>query len=183
VPDLPGPALAHHGRELGLASLRASLDHLRVGHHRHVPGIDLRLQLGVRRGLYHRVLHHLQGFQCLVSHCHPPPLDVFVGIKIKTHFAKFYMEVRTISILPLIFSCRTLPGPRQPNNTNRINKRITALPNAKSMLLNMINTVTKPYTDATATTQETVIRVSSSNLSSIDDDGELLVSSCYGGLL
>jgi hypothetical protein len=43
VSDLLGPGLAHHGLELGLASLRASLDHLRVG-----LGIELRLQLGVR---------------------------------------------------------------------------------------------------------------------------------------
>ena len=50
VPDLLGPALAHHGLELGLASLRASLDHLRVG-----LGINWRFQLGVRRGLYQRV--------------------------------------------------------------------------------------------------------------------------------
>ncbi len=39
----------------------------------------------------------------------------------------------------------------------------------------MIDTVTWPYADAAATTQETVSRVSSSNLSSIDDDGELHV--------
>jgi hypothetical protein len=31
VPDLLGHALAHHGLEPGLASLRVSLDHLRVG--------------------------------------------------------------------------------------------------------------------------------------------------------
>jgi hypothetical protein len=41
--------------------------------------------------------------------------------------------------------------------------------------------VTRPYADATATTQETVSQVSSSNFSSIDDDGELFVSSCSGG--
>jgi hypothetical protein len=77
VPDLLGPGLAHHGLEPGLASLRASLDHLSVGlgpgldHH----GLDLRIywrfQLGVRRGLYQRVLPHLQGFQCLGGCCHP----------------------------------------------------------------------------------------------------------------
>jgi hypothetical protein len=39
----------------------------------------------------------------------------------------------------------------------------------------MIDMVTRPYADAAATMQETVSRVSSSNLSSIDDDGELLV--------
>ena len=58
---------------------------------------------------------------------------------------------------------------------------MTALPNAKSMLWSAIDTVNKPYADATATTQERVSRVSSSNFSSIDDDGELFLSSCLGG--
>ncbi len=58
---------------------------------------------------------------------------------------------------------------------------MTALPNAKSTLLIAIDTVTRPYANATATTQETVSQVLSSNLSSIDDDGELLVSFCLGG--
>jgi hypothetical protein len=59
---------------------------------------------------------------------------------------------------------------------------MTALPNAKSMLSIAINTdtVTRPYTHATDTTQETVSRVSSLNLSSIDDNGELGVSFCSG---
>ena len=58
---------------------------------------------------------------------------------------------------------------------------MTALPNAKSTLSIAIDTVTsRPYAEAAATTQETVCRVSSSKLSSIDDDGELLVSSCSG---
>ena len=48
----------------------------------------------------------------------------------------------------------------QPNKTNRINKRMTALPNAKSMLPSAIDTDNKPYADATATMQETVSRVS-----------------------
>ncbi len=71
VPDLLGPGLAHHGLEPGLAYLRASLDHLRVSlgpgldHHGVDPGIYWRFQLGVRRGLYHRVLPPLQGFLCL----------------------------------------------------------------------------------------------------------------------
>ena len=43
-----------------------------------------------------------------------------------------------------------------------------------------IDTVNKPYANATATTQETVSRVLSSNFSSIDEDGEIL-SSCSGG--
>ncbi len=53
--------------------------------------------------------------------------------------------------------------------------------NAKSMLSCTIDTVTRPYADATATTQETVSRVFSSNFSSINDDGELFMSSCSGG--
>ena len=68
-----------------------------------------------------------------------------------------------------------------PNNTNRINKRMTALPNAKSILSSAIDTVNKPYADATATTQETVSRVSSSNFSSIDASNGLFLSSCSGG--
>ncbi len=59
---------------------------------------------------------------------------------------------------------------------------MTAFPNARSMLLSSVDTVTRPYANATATTQETVSRVSSSNFSSIDDDGELFVSSCLGGV-
>jgi len=64
---------------------------------------------------------------------------------------------------------------------------MTALPNAKSMLSSAIDTVNKPYADATATTQETVSRVSSSNFSSIDENGEnllngeIFLSSCSGG--
>ncbi len=69
-----------------------------------------------------------------------------------------------------------------PNNTNRINKRMMALPKANSTLLIAIDTVTRPYANATATTQKTVSRMSSLNLSSIDDNGELLVSSCLGRL-
>ena len=75
-------------------------------------------------------------------------------------------------------SCQTLKSSLHPNNSNRINKRMTALPNAKSTLSIAIDKVTMPYADATATTQETMSQVSSSNLSSIYDDGELLVS-CF----
>jgi hypothetical protein len=57
---------------------------------------------------------------------------------------------------------------------------MTALPNTRSMLSSAIDTVNRPYADSTATTQETVSRVSSLNFSSIDEDGELL-SSCSGG--
>ena len=60
---------------------------------------------------------------------------------------------------------------------------MTALPNAKSRLSSAIDTVTKPYANATATTQEMVSQVLSSNLSSINDDGELLVSSCWEACL
>jgi hypothetical protein len=83
VPDLLGPALAHHGLEPGIASLRASLDHLRVGlgpcldHHGLDPGIYWRFQRRVCRGLYQRVLPHLQGFQCLGGCCHPADLLMF----------------------------------------------------------------------------------------------------------
>ena len=48
VPDLLRPALDHHRLELGLAFLRASLDHLRIGHLGLVLGIDWQLQLGIR---------------------------------------------------------------------------------------------------------------------------------------
>jgi hypothetical protein len=58
---------------------------------------------------------------------------------------------------------------------------MTVLPNTKSMLSSAIDWVIKPYADTTATTQEPVSRVSSSNLRSIDNDGKLLVSSCSGG--
>ena len=94
VPDLLGPALAHHGLEPGLASLRASLDHLRVGlgpgldHHGLDPGIYWRFQLGVRRRLYHRVLPHLQGFQCLGGRCHPQTCRCFKGDQIQNSFCE-----------------------------------------------------------------------------------------------
>jgi hypothetical protein len=64
---------------------------------------------------------------------------------------------------------------------------MTALPNAKSILSSAIDTVNKLYADATATTQETVSRVLSSNFSSIDENGETFLiggifsSSCPGG--
>ena len=95
------------------------------------------------------------------------PVDVFKGIKFKTHFAKNLHG--NYFILPLIFSCLTLQVVLS-----------TQTPNAKSMMSIAIDTVTRPYANAAATTQETVSQVSSSNLSSINDDGELLVSSCSG---
>ncbi len=108
VPDLLGPALAHHGLELGLDFLRASLDHLRIGH----LGIDLRLQLWIRQGLYQRVLPRHQGLQCLEVVATLCPVNVVVWIKFEIHFAKFYTEVKKLSILrlPLIVSSQTLPG-------------------------------------------------------------------------
>ena len=108
------------------------------------------------------------------------PVDVFKGIKFKTHFAKIYTEIRPIYFAADLFLPNSPRSSLHPNNMNRINKRMTALPNAKSTLPIAIDTVTRPYADATATTQETVSQVSSSNLSSIDDDGEPLVSSCLG---
>ncbi len=113
------------------------------------------------------------------------PVNVVVWIKLEIHFAKFYMEVKTIYLVATAdrFFPNSYRSSFQPNRTNRINKRMTVLPNAKTMLSSAIDTVTKPYADATATTQETVSRVSSSNFSSIDDNGKLLVSSCLGGLL
>jgi hypothetical protein len=61
-----------------------------------------------------------------------------------------------------------------PNKMNGINRKMTVMPNAKGMLSRAINTVTRPYADATATTLEMVTQVSSSNFSFINDDGELL---------
>jgi hypothetical protein len=79
------------------------------------------------------------------------------------------MEVRTIYLATAadLFFPNSPRSSFQPNRMNRINKRMTALPNAKSTLSSTINTVTKPYADATATTHEMVSRVSSSNLSSV----------------
>jgi len=94
LPDLLEPALAHHGLEPGLASLWASLDHLRVAlgpdpDQRGLdPGIYWRLQLGIRRGLYQRVLHHPQSFPCLVGRCHPPPCRCFRLDQIQNSFCE-----------------------------------------------------------------------------------------------
>jgi hypothetical protein len=88
VPDLLGPVLAHHGLELGLAFLRASLDHLRLDHLGLVLGINWRLQLGIRRVLYQRVLPHHQGFQCLGGLCHPLPCHCCCLDQIQNAFCK-----------------------------------------------------------------------------------------------
>jgi hypothetical protein len=109
------------------------------------------------------------------------PVGVFVGIKFKLILQKFYTGIRTIYFAADLFLPNSPRSSLQPNKTNRINKKMTALPNAKSTLSIAIDTVTRPYADATATTQETISRVSNSNLGSIDDDGELLVSSCSRG--
>ncbi len=69
-----------------------------------------RLQLGVRQGLYHRVLPYLQGFQCLGGRCHPQTCRGFFWDKIQNSFCKKFTRKLELSILPLIFSCRTLPG-------------------------------------------------------------------------
>jgi len=83
VPHLLGSALAHHGLELGLASLRASLDHLRVG-----LGIDWRLKLGVRRDSTKESFTTHIAFNVLWVVAILRPVDVFIGIKFKTHFEK-----------------------------------------------------------------------------------------------
>jgi hypothetical protein len=54
VPDLLGPGLAHHRLEPGLASLKAGLDHLRVG-----LGPGLGPGLGHLRAALGPGLHHL----------------------------------------------------------------------------------------------------------------------------
>jgi hypothetical protein len=111
VPDLLGPALAHHGLELGLAFLRASHDHLRIGHLGLVLGIDWRLQLGIRRGLYQRVFPHHQGFQCLGGHCHPLPCQYCCLDQNSKFILQNFIQNLKLSILrlPLIVS-QTLPG-------------------------------------------------------------------------
>ena len=152
----------------------AGLDHCGVD-----PRIYWRFQLGVRRGLYKRVLSHLQGFQCLGGCCHPQTRRCFQGDQIQNSFCEKFTR-KLIYLAADLFLPNSPRSSLHPNNTTRINERMTALPNAKSTLSIAIDTVTRPYADAAATTQETVSRVSSSNLSSIDYDGELLVSSCSG---
>jgi hypothetical protein len=104
-----------------------------------------------------------------------------LGSNSKLILRKVYTGIRTIYFAADLFLPNSPRSSLQPNKTNRINKRMMALPKAKSMLSIAIDTVTRPYVDVTATTQATVSRVSSSNLSSIDDNEKLLVSSCSGG--
>jgi hypothetical protein len=111
VPDLPGPALAHHRLELGLAFLRASLDHLRIGHFGLVLGIDWRLQLGIRRGLYQRVLpHHPPRLPMSCRSLPSAALSLFSWESISKFMLRNFTRKLELSILPLISSCRTLPG-------------------------------------------------------------------------
>ena len=120
-----------------------------------------------------------KALQCLGGRCHPQTCRCFQGDQIQNSFCEKFTR-KLIYLAADLFLPNSPRSSLHPNNTNRINKRMTALPNAKSTLSIAIDTVTRPYADAAATTQETVSRVSSSNLSSIDDDGELLVSSCSG---
>jgi hypothetical protein len=151
VPDLLGPGLAHHRLELGLASLRAGLDHLRVG-----LGIDWWLQLGLARdSTKESSFTTSKAINVLGVIVILRPVDVFKGIKFKTHFAKKLHGNYYIYFAADIFLPNSPRSSLHPNNTNRINRRMTALPNTKSTLLIAINTVTRPYTNGTATTQET----------------------------
>jgi hypothetical protein len=81
-----------------------------LDHHELDPGIYWRLQLGVRRGLYQRVLPYLQGFQCLGGCCHPQTCRGFCWDQIQNSFCENFTWELELSILPLIFSCRTLSG-------------------------------------------------------------------------
>ena len=137
VPDLLRPALAHHGLEPGLASLRASLDHLRVGlgpgldHHGLDPGIYWRFQLG-------------SAGDSSKSPPSPPRLSMSWWSLPSSDLPRFSLGSNVNIILQKIFhriyfvADLFLPNsPRSslhPNNSNRINKRLTALPNAKSTL-------------------------------------------------
>ncbi len=98
----------------------------------------------------------LQGFQCLGVVAIHTPVVVVVWIKFETHFSKFKTKVRTIYLAAAadLFLPNSPRSSFQPNRTNRINKRMTALANAKSTLSSAIDTVTKPYADVTAIMQD-----------------------------
>jgi hypothetical protein len=66
------------------------------------------------------------------------------------------MGIRTIYFAADLFLPNSPRSSLQPNKMNRINKRMMTLPTAKSTLSIAIDTVTRPYANATATTQETV---------------------------
>jgi hypothetical protein len=67
------------------------------------------------------------------------------------------MEVyQTIFLAADFFLPNSPRSSLHPINTNRINKWMMALADAKSTLSIAIDTVTRPYAYATATTQETV---------------------------
>jgi hypothetical protein len=74
-----------------------------------------------------------------------------LGSNSKLILRKFYTEIRAIYFAANLFLPNSPRSSLQPNKTNRINKRMTSLPNAKSTLSIPIDTVTRPYTDATAT--------------------------------
>ncbi len=108
------------------------------------------------------------------------PVDVFVGIKTKTHFAKSVTQYLNYLVCggPFLVELSQELSPTKQNDQDQQKKDDGVSERQKYAV---IDTVTRPYADATATMQETVSRVSSSNFSSIDDDGELFVSSCLGG--
>ena len=92
VPDLLGPALAHHGLELGLASLRA-LDHLRVALVLAWTIMGLTLgsiggsNLGSAGDSTKESSLTTKAFNVLGVVAILKPVNVFMGIKFKTHFA------------------------------------------------------------------------------------------------
>jgi hypothetical protein len=57
----------------------------------------------------------------------------------------------------------------RPNNTNKMASEMMAFANANGMLFSAIDTIARPYAQATAMTQKTVSLVASLNLSSIND--------------
>ena len=84
VLDLIGPGLAHHRLEPGLASLRAGLDHLRVG-----LGIDWWLQLGLARdSTKESSFTTSKAINVLGVIVILRPVHVFKEIKFKTHLVK-----------------------------------------------------------------------------------------------
>ncbi len=87
VPDLLGPAQPHHGL-----------------------GIYLRLQLGYRLELYHRVLHHPDSFPRLLGRCQPKPCRCLRLDQNQNSFCEKCYTAIKLSSSPWTFSCETLPG-------------------------------------------------------------------------
>jgi hypothetical protein len=83
----------------------AGLDHCGVD-----PRIYWRFQLGVRRGLYKRVLSHLQGFQCLGGCCHPQTRRCFQGDQIQNSFCEKFTRT-------LIYFAADLFLPNSPSSS------------------------------------------------------------------